>query len=53
MHVPDLKPDVRVGEGIWGTLKDLLEATETFLVLATLLIDYTQSKEDLVGLVEV
>lgn len=53
MHVSDLEPDVRVGEGVWGALKDLLEAAETFLVLAALLIDYTQSEENLVGLVEV
>ena len=53
MYMPDLKPDVRVGEGIWGTLKNLLEAIETVLVLAALLINYAQSKENLVGLVEV
>ena len=53
MDVPDLEPDVRVGEGIWGTLKNLLEAAEALLVLATLLIDYTQPKEDFVGLVKV
>ena len=48
MHVPDLEPDVRVGERIWGTLKNLLEAAETFLVLAALLVNYTQSEEDFV-----
>ena len=53
MHVSDLKPDVRVGEGIWGTLEDLLKTAETFLVLAALLVDYAQSKEDFVGFVEV
>jgi len=53
MHVSDLEPDVRVGEGIWGTLEDLLKTAETFLVLAALLIDYAQSKEDFVGFVEV
>ena len=53
MHVSDLEPDVRVGKGIWGTLKDLLEAAKTFLVFAALLIDYAQSKKDFIGLVEV
>ena len=48
MHVSDLEPDIRVGEGIWRTLKNLLEAAETFLVLAALLIDYAQSKEDFI-----
>ena len=53
VHVSNLEPDVRVGEGIWGTLKDLLETAETFLIFAALLIDYAQSKEDFVRLVEV
>ena len=53
VHVSDLEPDVRVGKGIWGTLKDLLEAAKTFLVFAALLIDYAQSKKDFIGLVEV
>lgn len=53
MHVSDLEPDVRVGEGIWGALKNLLEAAETLLVLAALLVDYAQPEENFVGLVEV
>lgn len=53
MHVSDLEPDVRVGKGIWGTLKNLLETAETFLVLAALFINYAQSKEDFVGLVKI
>lgn len=53
MHVPDLEPDVRMGEGVWGALKNPLKAAETFLVLATLLINDAQSEQNLVGLVKV
>jgi len=53
VHVSDLEPDVRVGEGIWGALENFLKAAEALFVLATLLIDYAQSEEDFVGLVKV
>lgn len=53
MHVSDLEPDVRVGKGIGGALENLLKAAETFLVLAALLVDYTQSEENFVGLVKI
>ena len=53
MHVSDLEPDVRVGKGIGRALKDLLKATETFLVLTALLVDDAQSEENFVGLVKV
>ena len=53
MHVSNLEPDVRVGEGIWGALENFLETAETLFVLAALLIDYAQPEEDFVGLVKV
>lgn len=53
MHVSDLEPDVRVGEGIGRALENLLKATETFFVLAALLVNYAQSEENFIGLVEV
>jgi hypothetical protein len=40
MHVSNLEPDVRMGERIWGALKDLLKTAEALLVLAALLINY-------------
>jgi hypothetical protein len=42
-----------MGKGVWGTLEDLLKAAETLLVLAALLIDYSQSEEDFIGFVKV
>ena len=53
MHVSDLKPDVRMGKGVWGALENLLKTIEAILVLAALLIDYAQSEQNFVGLVKV
>ena len=53
VDVPDLEPDIGMGEGIRRVAEDAVEALETLLVLALLLVDDAEPEEDLVRLVEV
>ena len=53
VDVPDLEPDIGMGEGIRRVAEDAVEALETLLVLALLLVDDAQAEEDLVCLVEI
>ena len=51
--MPDLEPDVGVGEWTGRVTQDAVEALETLRVLALLLVDYAKAEEDLVRLVKV
>jgi hypothetical protein len=53
INVSDLKPNVGVGEGTWGVAKNAIEAGEGLIVLPLLFIDDAESKEDLVGFIEI
>jgi hypothetical protein len=44
VHMPDLEPDIRVGEGVGGVAQDAVEAVERLLVLALLLVNDTEAE---------
>ncbi len=49
----DLEPYVGVREGIGWVSENTIEALEALVVLALLLVDDTQTKEDFVGFIKV
>ena len=53
INVPDLEPDVGMGEGTWWVAEDAVEAAEGLFVLALLFVDDAETEEDFVGVVEI
>ena len=53
IDMPNLEPDVCMGERTWGIAEDAVEATQRLVVLALLFVDDAQTEEDLVCLVKV
>jgi hypothetical protein len=53
VHVPDLEPDVALLQRAGRLLEDALEAAETVVVFALLLVDDAEPKPDLIPLIEV
>jgi len=53
IDMPDLEPDVGMGEGTWWVAEDAVEAAEGLFVLALLFVDDAETEEDLVCLVKV
>lgn len=51
--MPDLEPDVRMGERTWRIAEDAIEAAEGFVILALLLVDYAETEENLICLVKI
>ena len=51
--VPDLEPNVGVGEWTRRVTKDAVEAFEGVFVLRLLLVNYAEAEEDFVRLVKV
>ena len=51
--MPNLEPDVGVGERTGRVTQDAVEALETLRVLALLLVDDPQAEQDLVRLIKV
>lgn len=53
VDVADLEPDVGVSEGAWRISENAIEAIKGFFVLSLLLVNDTETEQDLVGLVKV
>lgn len=53
IYVPNLEPNVSIGERAWRIAQYAIEASQTFVVFGLLLVDDPQPEEDLIGLVEV
>ena len=53
VDMPDLEPDIGMGKGTRRIAEDTLEAFKRVFILALLLVNDAEAKEDLVGLVKV
>jgi hypothetical protein len=53
VDVPDLEPDIRVGERIGRVAENAVKAGERLVVLALLLVYYPETKQDLISFVKV
>jgi hypothetical protein len=53
IYVPNLEPNVCIGERAWRIAQYAIKAPQTFVVFSLLLVDDPQPEEDLIGLVEV
>ena len=53
VDVADLEPDISVSEGARRISENAIEAVEGFIVFPLLLVDYAETEQDLVGLVEI
>ena len=51
--MPDLEPDVGMGERVRRIAKDAVEALQALVVFALLLIDYAETEENLIRLVKI
>lgn len=53
VDMPDLEPDIRMSQRTRRIAQDLVETPEAVLVLGLLLVNYPQTEQDFVRLVEV
>lgn len=53
IDMPDLEPDISMGEGAGRVAQDAVEATQGLFVLALLFVYDTETKEDFICLVKV
>lgn len=53
VDMPNLEPDVRMGERTWRITQDAIKAAEGFIIFALLLVDYAETEENLICLVKI
>jgi hypothetical protein len=51
--MPNLEPDVRMGERTWRIAQDAIKAGEGFFIFALLLVDYAETEENFICFVKI